>query len=909
MSSGPRSWGRTASTRACGLTFVLALLTIASVLTPGARAPPLPPLEAFGHALNAAAAPLPVGTAVRAFIDGVRYSNLSAVVSPDGSYSLEVVGNSYTGSSSDTPTIKEGGDPGDLVVFASGDLTASGSLFRESAAWQPGAVVSTDLREASGAKQPILLKIDAIVTRPADARTQYAFLCNPTIATADLSRYYLQKDIPGSMNGPTIALSGLVPGGTRYYVDFGSSSYLATGGDAFKLVWRNPRGADAPARGSDVVVDRVELNATSGGTLFWEPGNTILSDAPAPGVGQEIHRSPSCADTDRGSDFVVASESPRLRVPAVDLLSPRGGEDWTGGSVHQVPYTIADTLDTSLLVRVELSTDSGLTYPTIIDGPTSRQVGSQSFPWTVSVIDTSTARIRVCATNTQPLTNCSASRVDFAIDSTAPRILALRPPSGATDVRLNEPVRVIFSEAMARSSAEAAVTVTPSPGPPTFSWSPRNDTLTVDHPDFPTVQSVLVSVATTARDASDPGNALAAPASSSFITSDNAPPQATVTGPAGCLSGGFPSLVTWAMSDPETPAGQLVVYANYTSSMGGGPIVGPVTGAVSATWQPPTSLTAADVRIGVQVFDPRGANRTAVGAPFEVDSTPPVVVSTVPVTGTAGLSRSQPISVLFSEAMNRSATEAAVQITPAIPIGFAWSNATLIVQHVPLVYNTTYTLTIGATARDDCSPGTLLASPVSIVFATVANGPPSLSIQAPTGGGAYEPGASLRIVWNMSDDHTSADALVVFVNYTSATGNGTIASGRGLMNTTWSISSIDASDVRIEVTVIDDGGLAVKARTNPFSVHARGFVWTDYLWIAVVVASVVVLVVILLFGRGKGRKPEAGPPTGPPIAAPPRPTPPAAEPTPPGPAFKECPSCHTQVRVEDRFCFFCGHVF
>ena len=158
---------------------VFGVLVAAALLAPGVRAPPLPPYEGFGHALDAADGPLPVGTGIRAFVDGVPYSNASMVTAADGSYAMAVLGNSYAGSVLDTPEIKEGGDPGDLVVFATGDFTSAAGIFREAGSWQTGSAVALDLRMANASKQPSLLKIQTIVTRPANAGTQYAFVCNP----------------------------------------------------------------------------------------------------------------------------------------------------------------------------------------------------------------------------------------------------------------------------------------------------------------------------------------------------------------------------------------------------------------------------------------------------------------------------------------------------------------------------------------------------------------------------------------------------------------------------------------------------------------------------------------------------------------------------------------------------------
>jgi len=866
--------------RARGVAALLVVLA-ASALAPVVQGPPLPPFELFGTASDEPGTPLSVGTALSAFIDGVAYSNASTVLESDGSYAMSVAGNSFTGSTSDTPAIKEGGNPSDPIVLLAGDFTASATVFRQMGTWQAGAPLRLDLRAAVGSKQPGLLKIQNLTVRPADAGPQYAFLCNPASgASLDLSRYYLQKDVPGSANGPAVNLSGLVIPGASAYVDLGSPTFLVPAGDALKLAWRNPGGADAPAAGRDVIVDRVEFNATAGGALTWEPGNTIMTDAPAPGLGQQLRRSPQCADTNNGSDFVVVAETGRLLPPGVTVQSPDGGEDWTGGSSHEIRYTISDPTDPSLSVVIALSTDGGLSYdPTTIFGPASRPVGTQSFSWPVNVVDSTTARVRVCASNSRPLTNCDASSSNFEIDSTPPTVVALRPSPGASDVRLNEPIVVVFSEPMDRTSAQSALSIAPSPGALTFSWAGTavaGDTLFVGHPDFATVTTYVVNFAAGARDASDPGNPLGFGVGVSFTTSDNRPPQVTVTGPTRCVSGGFDQSVTWMMSDPESAASQLVVYANYTSSGGSGPIVGPVTGATSSTWRVPSGLNADDLQIVVTVFDPRGANRTVAGTPLEADSTPPEVVSTIPSPATAGVLRTEPIAITFNESMDLVATEGAVAFVPVVgALSFSWSNTTLVIQHAPFRFNTTYTLTIGVRARDACSPGTPLGAPFTLDFSTEANDVPTVTLDEPVGVASFAPGSSVRIAWNMSDDITAVSLLSVFVNYTSSTGGGTITQGTGITNVSWTVPALDASDVRIEVTVIDGGGLPGKAVGGPFAVRPGAAPPLDFVWIAAiaVAAAAGVVVVIILLNRRVQKPPEQAPPSEQPPSVPPPGTP------------------------------------
>src|SRR2546422_1761087 len=446
-------------------------IVVASILLipllQGVKAPPLVPYETWGVAQDTGGASLGVNQPIRTFIDGVDYSNLTGTYRADGSYQTQILGNWYIGATSETPTIKEGGDPGDPVMFAHGDMTTSGLVFRQKAGWSTATFQNVDLKEAIGTKQPALIKIYSITTRPTDLLSQYAYVCNPTASPVDLSNYFFETDTLNSFVGPRVfSLSGILGSGQRVFGDFLSTTYLTNGGDAVKLVFENPTGADSPFGGSDVVVDRVEFNASSGGALTWEPGNTIMTDAGAPGLGQEIRRTSSCADTNQGSDFTVGPETGRPTAPTVTVLSPNGGERWTGGTPHPITFTLGDAQEpnSNLPLNISYSTDSGLTYPNLIATGlfgTGSTGSTNTYNWNpVPSINNNNVRILVCAVDSTALLRCDASTNNFAIDSTRPSVTNHIPASAAIDVPVNQDIVVTFSEPMDQASAEGAFTMT-----------------------------------------------------------------------------------------------------------------------------------------------------------------------------------------------------------------------------------------------------------------------------------------------------------------------------------------------------------------------------------------------------------------------------------------------------------------
>ena len=221
---------------------------------------------------------------------------------------------------------------------------------------------------------------------------------------------------------------------------------------------------------------------------------------------------------------------PGNTAPTVDLTAPNGGEVWTGGSSHRIWWNMSDaeTPATSLKVWLNYSTDGGASYLPI---PGAQGVSGFSNPctytWALPAVNTLQARVRVTVADAQSATAMDASLANFAIDSTAPTVTAVVPADLATGVNPSVQVRVSFSEGMNRPSTEAASSLmrldTSAYVAGTYTWAVNDLTLT---PSAALAQGIMyrVRVNATARDASDPGNPMAGPFTSTFTTADLTPP-------------------------------------------------------------------------------------------------------------------------------------------------------------------------------------------------------------------------------------------------------------------------------------------------------------------------------------------------------------------------------------------------
>jgi hypothetical protein len=377
---------------ACLLTVAIVAAALLSAL-PVAAPPPIP-MRIQGQAFDRASTPLPVATPIRAFIDGVDYSNDPQVQNGAGSYSILIAGNSKDNTNvSDTPAIQEGANLGDPVIFTAGDFTTSTNVFREIAPWSPEAVIMTDLHLGSNATTPQLLKIQGLVTQPARGGNQFVFVCNPTGASVPLSDYYLETDAPGRYHGSSLSLSGALNPASTTRQDLPLPTWLTPTGDALKLVYRNPGGTNASASGRDIVVDRVEFNASPWGTLAWEPGNTIMGDALAPGPGRILERDASCTDTNQPSDFTIGIEPglPSNGPPTVAITMPANGQALPAAGAVTLTWTMSDDVFLPAYLHVWVNVTIGnQTLPLLTD-----VVGRTSVLWMTPDIAVTNVLVRV----------------------------------------------------------------------------------------------------------------------------------------------------------------------------------------------------------------------------------------------------------------------------------------------------------------------------------------------------------------------------------------------------------------------------------------------------------------------------------------------------------------------------------
>ena len=108
--------------------------------------------------------------------------------------------------------------------------------------------------------------------------------------------------------------------------------------------------------------------------------------------------------------------------PTITVSVPNGGEGWLIGSLQNIQWTSSNV---SGNVKIDLSTDGGSTFPTVLFASTAND-GTE--PWTVAGPATTAARVRISSVTTPSVLDVSNS--NFTISS--PSITVTAPNGGET---------------------------------------------------------------------------------------------------------------------------------------------------------------------------------------------------------------------------------------------------------------------------------------------------------------------------------------------------------------------------------------------------------------------------------------------------------------------------------------------
>jgi hypothetical protein len=807
------------------------------------------PHNMWGHPLDETGVQMPVGELITSWVDGVEYGqNVTFMAMAEVWYDVDTAGNWVTAPGDpNSPWVKEGGDLDEPVMYAWGDMTniktdpdsdmvLDYGVFTEYDLWNTTTVLRGDLNLSVLADQPTHFpKISQIVPEPNDPWPDYVL-----IYTADpsflMDGYYLQKN-DGVLNGPVQALTGISNTTAYYYANL-TSIDLNTCGDELKLVWTNTGSAFG---GMDVVVDRVEWNATVGGCHFTEPDNTIATDATAPAAGFAMHRTgtfPVYADdtNDNAVDFVTDTPWPRpiIGAPTVVWDIPAGGEDWTGGMNHNIQITAYDdnALNNQLDFWINYSTNNGATWfeavltgiPTHPFPGTGDAVTPMVMEWAVpcDVPYTDLALLNSISINPNGKVSDVTSQ-PFTIDCEAPTVLSTDPVDMAIDIPINKVITATFSEAMGVTNA----TIDPDPGGVVVT-NPTPDTLQIDHNDL--LEDTVYCVYVFGSDDSVTGNSMAAVYSFCFTTYMVTVPTIAVDVPVGgeIWSGGSLHDVEFTMT--HAGAGAVWFWINYSCTSNSGTIVSGPDLTSPYSWLVPL-IDDVDCTVDAVVQDTDdGASASASSGLFVIDSTDPTVLSNDPLDAQVDVLITTTVMVTFSEAMDTASVVFTLDSGGAVTGTVAWSVGDTVLTFTPdsaLTGATVYTATVAAPAKDLSDPGNTLGAAHVFTFTTeTTNLAPTITLSNPTAATLWGGGGSGVIDWTMSDTETAEANLTVDVSYIYNTQTVAITTSSlvGLLTYTWTPvacpagSGTDAMGVQIFVVVTDEGSLTGNSTSAAFTI-------------------------------------------------------------------------------------------
>jgi len=170
--------------------------------------------------------------------------------------------------------------------------------------------------------------------------------------------------------------------------------------------WRNGVPHDIIWTSTDVATVKIEYTVDG---IIWQNINANVSASGGsytytPNINSETVKV-RITDNDFADINSTSSANFRIFTPAIALTSPNGGENWRGGTQHDITWNSNDIAK----VKIEYTTD-GSNWTTIIDS--TSDVGKK-YTWTLPSITNSTVKIRVSKHDEEAINDVSNS--DFRI--------------------------------------------------------------------------------------------------------------------------------------------------------------------------------------------------------------------------------------------------------------------------------------------------------------------------------------------------------------------------------------------------------------------------------------------------------------------------------------------------------------
>jgi hypothetical protein len=311
---------------------------------------------------------------------------------------------------------------------------------------------------------------------------------------------------------------------------------------------------------------------------------------------------------------------------------------------------------------------------------------------------------------------------DSGPDTTPPTIQGTAPANAAMNIPIATTLSVDFSEPMAKSSV--MLTVMPAITLNAGVWN-ASGTSVAFTPSAPLAISTTYNVTVAGADVA--GNALTGPSAFSFTTEaapDTTPPTIVSTVPANnAMNIAVDSRISVTFSE-AMDEGSVSIATVPDVALGTATFNAQKT---QVSYTPPAPFgTSTEYTVTVKGQDPAhnalaGTTQFKFTTASPPDTTPPRVVSVTPVNNATNVANNTSIIITFTEAMNQTATAAAISLSPAVTCtgGWTWNTGGTVATCVPtadLPSTTLYTVGVSVAAKD--LAGNAMTAPFSSNFTT-----------------------------------------------------------------------------------------------------------------------------------------------------------------------------------------------
>ncbi len=537
---------------------------------------------------------------------------------------------------------------------------------------------------------------------------------------------------------------------------------------------------------------------------------------------------------------IVLMVTPVLDIvdPVVTVLSPNGGEVIDNGSPTLLQWTSSDNIGV-LAQEIRLSTDGGNTYPTVI--ATGLPGAQQSYTWNVpSNLASTTARIKVIATDASGNSGEDASDANFTIRDGVPPSIQVNSPNGDETFNAGSPMTIQWTSSDNIGVTEQNVFRSSDGG---ANWQaveacqnlPGNvQSCTVTPPAD--LNSTTMRVKVEAKDAA--GNSSEDASDGNFTIQDVTNPLVQVTYPNGgeSFNNNQQVDITWTSSDPNQSSGwgpaavatQTVAYStdNGQTWTDIGDCIGLPDTVFNCPWTVPNDVATTQALVRVTVTDT--ANNTTSDSSDGTFTINDIINPTVAVTSPNGgetFNAGSPMTIQWTSSDNIGVTEQnvfrssdgganwqAVEACQNLP-----GNVQSCTVTPPADLNST-TMRVKVEAKDAAGNSSEDASDGNFTIQDVTN--PLVQVTYPNGGESFNNNQQVDITWTSSDPNQSSGwgpAAVATQTVAYSTDNGQTWTDIGdciglpdtVFNCPWTVpNDVATTQALVRVTVTDTAGLS-----------------------------------------------------------------------------------------------------